>query len=91
MGRIEEKESRPSFWGFFTPQPVFIRAVEVAFALIVILIGLVSGNLLGTGKTAERPLTVQESFSLDLFQATPPDSLGGVYLTLAGGGTNHER
>ena len=31
-----------------------------------------------------RPMTVRESFSLDLFQATPPDSIGGVYVTLAG-------
>jgi anti-sigma factor RsiW len=84
MARIEEQETRPSFWSFFTLQPVFLRAVQVAFALVVIFIGLVSGNLLVTGKTPERPTTVRESFSLDLFQTTPPDSIGGVYVTLAG-------
>jgi anti-sigma factor RsiW len=84
MARIEENEKRAPFWGFFTLQPSFLRAVEVAFALVVIFIGMVSGNLLVAGRTPERPLTVQESFSLDLFQATPPDSIGGVYVTLAG-------
>ena len=84
MARIEKNEKRAPFWGFFTLQPVFLRAVEMAFALVVLFIGLVSGNLLVAGRTPERPLTVQESFSLDLFQATPPDSIGGVYVTLAG-------
>jgi hypothetical protein len=46
---------------------------------------MVSGNLLVAGRTPERPMTVQESFSLDLFQATPPDSIAGVYVTLAEG------
>jgi anti-sigma factor RsiW len=85
MARIEENEKRAPFWGFFTLQPVFLRAVEMAFALVVIFIGMVSGNLLVAGRTPERSMTVQESFSLDLFQATPPDSIGGVYVTLAGG------
>lgn len=84
MARIEENEKRVPFWGFFTLQPVFLRAVEMAFALIVIFIGMISGNLLVTGGTTGRPMTVQESFSLDLFQATPSDSIGGVYVTLAG-------
>ena len=84
MARIEEDEKKAPFWGFFTLQPSFLRAVEVAFALVVIFIGMVSGNLLVTGRTPERPMTVQESFSLDLFQATPPDSIGGVYVRLAG-------
>ena len=84
MARIEENEKRAPFWGFFTLQPVFLRAVELAFALIVIGIGLVSGNLLVAGKAPERTITVQESFSLDLFQAAPPDSIGGVYVILTG-------
>lgn len=84
MARIEENQKRAPFWGFFTHQPVFLRVAEMAFALVVIFIGMVSGNLLVAGRTPERSLTVQESFSLDLFQATPPDSIGGVYVTLAG-------
>jgi anti-sigma factor RsiW len=84
IARIEENEKRAPFWGFFTHQPVFLRAVEMAFALVVIFIGMVSGNLLVAGRAPERPITLQESFSLDLFQATPPDSIGGVYVKLTG-------
>lgn len=84
MARIEEKERRPSFWSFFTLQPAFLRMAEVAFALVIVFIGMVSGNLLVTSKPPERSVTVQETFSLDLFQATPPDSIGGVYMTLTG-------
>ena len=85
MARIEEKERRPSFWSFFTLQPAFLRMAEVAFALVIVFIGMVSGNLLVTSKLPERSVTVQETFSLDLFQATPPDSIGGIYMTLTGG------
>ncbi len=85
MARIEEREqARSSFWGFFTLQPAFLRVVEVAFALVIFLIGAFSGNLLMTGRTAGQAPTVQESFSLDLFQAAPPDSVGGIYMRLAG-------
>jgi anti-sigma factor RsiW len=83
MANLETKE--PSrFWAFFTFRPFVKRTMEVAFAIIVAMIGLLSGNLL----TADRvsllsPVTIQESFSLDLFQATPPDSIGGVYVALA--------
>lgn len=85
MARLEERERRPSFWSFFTLQPAFLRVAEVAFALVIVFIGMVSGNLLVTSKLPERSVTVQETFSLDLFQATPPDSIGGIYVTLAGG------
>lgn len=85
MARIEEKERRPSFWSFFSLQPAFVRMVEVAFALVIVFIGMVSGNLLVTSKLPERSVTVQETFSLNLFQATPPDSIGGIYMTLTGG------
>jgi hypothetical protein len=84
MARIEEYEKRVSFWGFFTHQPVFLRVAEMAFALVVVFIGMVSGNLLVAGRTQIQTTTVQESFSLDLFQATPPDSIGGVYVKLMG-------
>jgi hypothetical protein len=48
------------------------------------LTGMVFGNLLIADRaTPNRSATIQESFSLDLFQATPPDSVGGVYVALA--------
>jgi anti-sigma factor RsiW len=85
MANLEEKE--PSwFWSFLTFRPFFLRAVEVAFALVIILIGMVSGNLLVADRTSGRQTGVQESFSLDLFQATPPDSIGGIYVQMMGVG-----
>ncbi len=83
MARIEEEKKRVPFWGFFTLQPVYLRAVEIAFALVIVVVGMISGNVMVATKTSGRPVTVQESFSLDLFQATPPDSIGGAYVRLA--------
>jgi anti-sigma factor RsiW len=64
-------------------RPFFLRTAQVAFALVVMIIGITSGNLLLAKRTAPIGQTaVQETFSLDLFQATPPDSIGGIYNTL---------
>ena len=69
---------------FLASRPVFLRTVEAAFALVIMLIGVMSGNMLVADRAPARQPTIQESFSLDLFQATPPDSIGGVYMRLAG-------
>jgi anti-sigma factor RsiW len=89
LANLDEKEgSRVGrLFGF---RPLFLRAAQVAFALVVMTVGIISGNLL----LAERPnpagqAAVQETFSLDLFQATPPDSIGGIYNTLME--SSHER
>ena len=88
MANLEAKE--PSWlWQLFTLRPFVLRTVEVAFALIIMIIGVFSGNLLVADRTSGRQAvqaTVQESFSLDLFQATPPDSVGGAYVRLMGAG-----
>ncbi len=86
MARLEERQ--PSrFWGFLAFHRPLVRVAEVAFALAVIFIGVFSGNLLVADRTSQRQVvqvTVQESFSLDLFQATPPGSVGGAYVSLMG-------
>jgi anti-sigma factor RsiW len=87
IANLEETEETAysRLWRFLTARPFFLRTVEVAFALVVIMVGAISGNLLvGDRTTPQRSLTVQESFSLDLFKATPPGSIGGVYVKLAG-------
>jgi len=83
MARLETNE--PSRWrAFFTLRPLALRAVEWAFAIIVVITGLLFGNLLTADKGPPAgQATIQESFSLDLFQATPSDSIGGVYVALA--------
>jgi anti-sigma factor RsiW len=91
MTRVEEEEEGifARLWRVVTGGPAFLRAVEVAFALVIVIIGVVSGNLLVSDRTPGRQATVQESFSLDLFEATPPGSIGGAYVKLTG--ANDER
>jgi anti-sigma factor RsiW len=89
LANLEEKEGS-RLRGLLSIRPLFLRAAQVAFALVVMTIGIISGNLL----LAERSnpggqAAVQETFSLDLFQATPHDSIGGIYVTLMR--PNHER
>jgi anti-sigma factor RsiW len=89
LASLEEKE-RSRVRGLLGFRPLFLRAAQVGFALVVITIGVVSGNLLLAERTDQIGQTaVQETFSLDLFQATPPDSIGGAYVTLMG--VNNER
>jgi len=86
MAHLEEAEktslSQP--WRFITGRSFFLHAVEVAFAIIIMLVGVVSGNLLIAGRQPVKQTSVEEAFSLDLFNATPPDSIGGVFARLAG-------
>jgi anti-sigma factor RsiW len=82
LANLDEKEGS-RVRGLLGFRPLFLRAAQVAFALVVIAIGIISGNLLLAEKTDHIGQTaVQETFSLDLFQATPPDSIGGIYNTL---------
>ena len=83
MASLETKE--PSrLRAFFTLRPFALRAMEVAFALIVVVTGMFFGPLLVADRgLPQRPATVQESFYLDLFQAAPSGSIGSIYLTLA--------
>ncbi len=89
LGNLEKKEGL-RFRDLLAISPFFLRAAQVTFALVVITMGIVSGNLLLAERTEtiEQTAVVQEAFSLDLFQATPPDSIGGIYSTLAR--PNHE-
>jgi anti-sigma factor RsiW len=92
MAHVEETEEAGLFSRIrrlFAIRPLFLRTLEVAFALVIMLIGVVSGNLLVGDRTSGNMTSgtqtvVRETFSLDLFQATPPDSIGGVYMRLAG-------
>lgn len=83
MARLTAEEPSP-WWAVLTRRPMVLRAMEWGFALIVIVSGLLFGNLLVSERIPPQgPVSVQESFSLDLFQATPPDSISGAYVALA--------
>ena len=82
LANLDEREGLRAR-GIFGFRPLFLRAAQVAFALVIVTIGIVSGGLLlgeRTNHLGQR--AVQETFSLDLFQATPPGSIGGIYNSL---------
>lgn len=86
MANVKEQE-QSRFRGFPASRPFFLRAVQAAFALIVVFVGLISGSAL----VPERPVprreaSIHQSFSLDVFEAAPPDSIAGVYIAMAGRG-----
>jgi anti-sigma factor RsiW len=84
MSRITAEEPSP-WWTVLTRRPLVLRTMEWGFALIVIVTGLLFGNQLVPERVPPQgPVSVQESFSLDLFQAAPPDSISGAYVALAG-------
>ncbi len=86
LARLEEQQ-HSRFWSFLAFHRSLFRAAELMLALVVLVIGVVSGNVLMTGRTSEKQMllaNVQTSFSLDLFQATPPGSVGGAYVSLMG-------
>jgi len=62
--------------------PLFARFTGVVAVLIIIGIGIVSGRFLGRGFSFQKSGNIAASFSLDIFNATPPDSVGGVYLAM---------
>ena len=82
LANLEEKEGLRLRTRLFI-RPYFRRAAQVALALVVMTFGVISGNLFLAQRTEPIGQTaVQETFSLDLFQATPPHSIGGIYVTL---------
>ncbi len=82
LANLEEKEGS-RFRRLFSIRPLFLRVAQVAMVLVVMTVGITSGNLLLAERTDLIGQTaVQETFSLDLFQAMPPDSIGGIYNTL---------
>jgi anti-sigma factor RsiW len=86
MANLEEV--RESIWSRLFARPVFVKAIEVAFAIIIVVIGLVSGNMLTAQRSAEgltsASAEVRQSFALDSFEAAPSGSIGGVYVSMTG-------
>ena len=58
------------------------RSAEVLVLLVIIFTGIISGTFLSDRLMAEKKTLIRSSFFLDIFEPTPPDSLGGVYLAM---------
>jgi len=71
-------------WTVLWTSPL-IRVAGVVMVLIIIGIGILSGNLLERTFSPQGAGKLAISFSLDVFNAAPPDSLGGVYLAMTEG------
>jgi len=78
IARTAALETKKSPWFV----PFFIRFAEAAVLLIVITIGIVAGKVMSNSSSVAKTTNIASSLSLDLFDATPPGSLGGAYLAM---------
>jgi predicted anti-sigma-YlaC factor YlaD len=61
--------------------PLFLKLAEIGFAIVTVIVGIISGNILMmNGHSPKRPPGIESSFSLDAFDPAPPDSLEGAYI-----------
>lgn len=78
MARVAESESKKSSWRV----PLPVRFAEAAVLIAVIMVGILSGRVITNTSAKLNPANITSSLSLDMFEATPPGSLGNVYLAL---------
>jgi anti-sigma factor RsiW len=62
--------------------PLFIKFAEAAVLLIVITVGILAGRAMTYNYSSAKTTNMASSLSLELFDATPPGSLGGAYLAM---------
>ncbi len=62
--------------------PVIAMLAEGFAIIAVIVLGIFSGTQLTKGYMPDKAKEVIASFSLDVFDPAPPDSLGGAYLAM---------
>jgi len=75
MGNLAPVPARGLWW-----LRLLAGVAEVAVLSAIILTGMLSGADLAARLSPEK--TVAATLALDLFDPAPPDSLGGVYLTM---------
>jgi len=78
MARTRELEKRQIPWHV----PLIMRFAEAAVLLVVITVGILAGRVVTSASSATNTPTIVSSLSLDMFDATPPGSLGGAYLAM---------
>ena len=76
MARLDSVETRPS-WA-----PWWANFAEALVLLMVIGIGVLSGNLFSNSLRITYLDNGIASMSLEIFDAAPPESLGGAYLAM---------
>jgi anti-sigma factor RsiW len=80
---VRKDAPRKSFWGRIPFRPFLPGLAEVIFALAVMVFGIIAGNQLITHSAVQRERAgIEQAFSLDVFQAAPPGSVGGAYASI---------
>jgi anti-sigma factor RsiW len=77
VARTAELEKKKTPWFV----PVFVRFAEAVVLLIVITVGILAGKIM-TNSSSVTTTNIAASLSLDMFDATPPGSLGNAYLAM---------
>lgn len=85
VARTAELDRKKAPWFI----PMFARFAEAAFLVLVIFVGIAAGTFFTKSLAARQAANLASSMSLDLFDATPPGSLGGAYLAMTE--ANHEK
>lgn len=63
--------------------PLFLKLAEIGFAIVIVIVGIISGNILMmNSQSPEKLPRIETSFSLDAFDPAPPNSLGGAYISI---------
>jgi len=78
MARTADLNKKKSPWLV----PIFTGFAEAVVLLLVITIGIFAGRVMTSSFPAAPTTNIASSLSLDLFDATPPGSLGGAYLAM---------
>ncbi len=78
IARTAEIENKKAPWLV----PFFVRSAEAAFLVVVITVGILAGKIMTNSFSAVNTTNIASSLSLDVFDATPPGSLGGAYLAM---------
>lgn len=78
MANIASEKAKGFSW-----TPLVTRFAEVIVLLVMIFTGIISGSFLSDRLVNEKKTLIMSSFYLDIFDPTPPDSMGGVYLAMA--------
>ena len=78
MARTAELDKKRSPWFV----PFAVRFAEAVVLLVVISMGVLAGRVMTNSSPAAQITNLASSLSLDLFDATPPGSLGGAYLAM---------
>jgi anti-sigma factor RsiW len=78
MARTAELEKKKTPWF----AQLFVRFAEAAVLIIVISVGIFAGKVVTNSASATITTNIASSLSLDLFDATPPGSLGNAYLAM---------